>query len=226
MPHKGKIPAEEKVRIIERYLNGNIGFNEALRTAGIWCSTFQRWLSRYKTEGPAGFQPIERNRVYPAELKISAVRDYLDGGKSLTDICEKYGIRAEIQITTWIKVYNRHGEFRTFTGRSRKTMTQKTTKEERRAIAEECIANGSNYGETAAKYNVSYQQVYIWVKKIQEQGLAGLDDHRGHRPPSHEPRTEEEKLEAEIVQLKKANYRLQMENDFLKKLKEVEGRGR
>ena len=106
------------------------------------------------------------------------------------------------------------------------TKARKTTKEERLAIAEECIASGSNYGETAIKYNVSYQQVYTWVKKMQEHGDAGLDDRRGHRSQPQEPQTEEEKLKAEIAQLKKANYRLQMENDYIKKLKEVERRNR
>ena len=106
------------------------------------------------------------------------------------------------------------------------TKARKTTKEERLAIAEECIAKGYNYGETAIKYNVSYQQVYTWVKKMQEHGETGLDDKRGHRPPPHEPLTAEDLLLRENEQLKKANYRLQMEIDFIKKLKEVEGRGR
>ena len=39
-----------------------------------------------------------------------------------------------------------------------------TTVEERIQIAKDCIANGGNYGETALKFNVSYQQVYQWVK--------------------------------------------------------------
>lgn len=226
MPQRGKIPAEEKVRLVERYLKGELGYTEALEITGIANTTFQSWISRYRTEGPRGVQPTERNRIYPAELKASAVRDYQDGTGSLKDICEKYGIRAERQLRAWIKVYNRHGEFKTLTGGSRMTTARKTTKEERLAIAEECIASGNNYGETALKYSVSYQQVYTWVKKMQEHGDAGLDDRRGHRSSPQEPQTEEEKLKAEIAQLKKANYRLQMENDYIKKLKEVEGRNR
>ena len=106
------------------------------------------------------------------------------------------------------------------------TKGRQTTKEERLAIAEECIAKGYNYGETALKYNVSYQQVYTWVKKMRKHGKIGLDDRRGRRPSDYEPQTKEEKLKAEIARLKKVNDRLQMENDFLKKLKEVERRRR
>jgi len=106
------------------------------------------------------------------------------------------------------------------------TKGRETTKEERLAIAEECIANENNYGEIALKYAVSYQQVYTWVKKVKEQGEAGLDDLRGRHLLNREPKTEAERQQQEIEQLKKANYRLQMEIDFLKKLKEVEGRNR
>ena len=52
-----------------------------------------------------------------------------------------------------------------------------TTVEERIQIAKDCIANGGNYGETALKFNVSYQQVYQWVKKFKEKGI-GLQKSR------------------------------------------------
>lgn len=226
MPQKGKIPTEEKIRIVEGYLNEKIGSTEAQDIAGISSTTLRGWISRYKTEGPEGFELADRNRIYSAELKARAVRGYLDGYGSLKDICEKHKIRSERQLRNWIKVYNRHGEFKTLTGGSHMTKGRQTTKEERLAIVEDCIANGFNYGEIALKYEVSYQQVYIWVKKLKEQGETGLDDRRGRGLLDREPKTEEERQRQEIETLKKANYRLQMENDFLKKLKEVERRNR
>jgi transposase len=226
MPQKGKISAEDKVRTVEEYLSGKIGFTEASEKAGIGGTTFRRWIRLYREEGLKGLQPNERNRIYPSKVKEWAVKDYLGGKGSLAEICTKYKIKQDNQLRTWIKVYTRHGEFKTLTGGSHMTKGRETTKEERLAIAEECIANGNNYGEIALKYAVSYQQVYTWVKKIKEQGEAGLDDRRGLRLLDREPKTEEERQRQEIEQLKKANYRLQMEIDFIKKLKEVEGRGR
>lgn len=226
MPRKGKLPAEDKVRIVKEYLSGKIGYTEAQEIAGITSKPLRRWISRFKTEGPEGFLLVEKNRIYPAELKAEAVKDYLDGIGSLKDICEKYRIRSEAQLLNWIKVYNRYGEFKSLIGGSRMSIGRKTTKEERVVIAKECIDSGNNYGETALKYNVSYQQVYTWVKKVQEHGDTRLDDRRGHRPPPREPQTEEERLRQENEQLKKTNYRLQMEIDFIKKLKEVERRNR
>ena len=37
---------------------------------------------------------------------------------------------------------------------------RETTQEERIAIVKECLENGSNFGETAMKHKVSYQQIY------------------------------------------------------------------
>lgn len=50
-------------------------------------------------------------------------------------------------------------------GGSRMKEARPTTVEERIQIAKDCIANGGNYGETALKYNVSYQQVYFRFPK-------------------------------------------------------------
>jgi len=226
MPHKGKIAAEEKVRIVESYLAGEIGYTMAYEQAGAGASTLRRWLSRYKTEGAAGLQPSNHNRGYEKETKISAVLDYLTGKGSMLEICEKYRVRATRQLETWIKVYNCHEDFKTQTGGSRMTTGRDTTREERIQIVKECIASGNDYGGTALRYQVSYQQVYTWTKKYRVMGEAGLEDRRGHRAGTLPSRTPEEELKDRIAQLERKNYDLEMENAVLKKLKELERRRR
>ena len=77
--------------------------------------------------------------------------------------------------------------------------------------------------QTSEQYKITYQQIYSWVKKYQEKGEAGLLDRRGKRRPPSEY-SEEEKAAAKLRQLEAENRRLQMENYFLKKLNELEGR--
>mgnify|MGYP001767750369 CR=1 FL=1 len=226
MPRKGKIAAEEKVRIVESYLAGKIGYTMAYEGAGVDSKTFRMWVSRYKTEGTAGLQPSSRNRKYEKEIKISAVLDYLAGEGSLLGICEKYRIKDARQLRNWIKVYNRHEDFKTHTGGSRMTTGRETTREERIQIVKECIACGNDYGGTSLRYRVSYQQVYTWTKKYREMGEAGLEDRRGHRAGTLPSRTPEEELRDRIAQLERKNYDLEMENAVLKKLKELERRRR
>ena len=99
---------------------------------------------------------------------------------------------------------------------------RKASQEERIQIAKDCLENGSNYGETAQKYNVSYQQVYTWVKKFRTQGEAGLEDRRGKRTAAQIARTQEEELKIRIAQLEHELYMTKMERDLLKKLEEIE----
>lgn len=103
------------------------------------------------------------------------------------------------------------------------TNGRKTIYEERIEIIEYCIEHNHNYNETAEKYKVSYQQVYTWVKKFQENGPEGLVDRRGRTKPKEEM-SELERLRAENRILKAEKKQQQMEIDFLKKLEEIERR--
>ena len=226
MSRGSKYSAEEKLKIVEACLSGKISVSEAGRQAEVDHKTIVQWISRYKAEGPSAFMPSERNRAYPVELKRGAVEEYLAGKGSLQNICEKYKIRSKTQLSNWIKVYNRHEDFKTQSGGSHMTKSRKTSQEERQKIAKECLENGRNYGETAQKYNVSYQQVYTWVKKFSELGEAGLEDRRGQRTVQQSPRTAEEELKARIAQLEHELYITKMERDLLKKVKELERRDR
>ena len=74
------------------------------------------------------------------------------------------------------------------------------------------------------KYKVSYQQVRKWTLRFGEMGEAGLEDRRGKRKRDQTPRTELEKAQIEIEQLKRKLYLAEMERDLLKKLDEIERR--
>ena len=226
MPQKAKVSPEIKKSLVQRYLNGEVSKSEAARLGGVNFETIQDWIRQYETEGEGTFQPRKRNRVYPPELKISAVREYLIGTASLRNICQKYGIRSKSRLLAWIKEYNAHGDFNSVKqsgGGSYMKQGRYTTQEERIAIARECIAEGKNYGKVAQKYQVSYQQVRTWTLRYEELGEVGLEDRRGRRKKDQVPRTELEKAQIEIEQLKHKLYLAEMERDLLKKLRELEG---
>ena len=100
-----------------------------------------------------------------------------------------------------------------------------TSIEEREEIVQYCISQDKNYLETAAKYQVSYAQVYNWVKKYEQQGLSGLEDRRGKRKPE-EALTELELAKRKIKELENQLLMAKIKNDLLKKVKELEGRRR
>ena len=224
MSKRRKIKAEEKIRMAEACVHGRISINAAAEQLGVHQSVVDDWVRLYQTEGLTAFLPREGNRRYDPMVKEMAVKDYLSGRGSLREICKIYKIRNQIQLRTWIKVYNGHKDFKKQTGGSRMTKGRETTQAERIAVAKACIANGKNYGEVAIAYNVSYQQARSWALKYIEGGEAALEDRRGQRKKDQQPRTELEQAQIEIEQLKHKLKMLEMENHLLKKLEEIERR--
>ena len=105
------------------------------------------------------------------------------------------------------------------------TKGRKTTQEERAEIVAFCIEHNKDYRLTIETYNVSYQQVYVWVRKYEEGGVDNLKDKRGRTKPDEEM-SEVEKLKAEMKILEAKNRQLEIENAFIKKLQELKGGGR
>lgn len=222
MDKREKHSPEEKIAAVKSWMNNEIGLKELARQFKTTDGRISEWINQYKENGVSAFIHQKNNNIYSKETKIRAVEDYLDGNGTLIEIAAKYGLRSTTQLRQWIKVYNSGRSFqRKMSGGSRMKEARPTTVEERIQIAKDCIANGGNYGETALKFNVSYQQVYQWVKKFKEKGNAGLEDRRGKRLKDQTPRTREEELEIEIAKLKHELYMTKMERDVLKKLDEI-----
>ena len=223
--HKSKLSAEQKAEIVRLHLEEGESLSFIAKRFGINEMAVQKYTLQCQAQGKETFINNGKNRTYSEELKKQAINAYMNGEGSLRKIAAKYGLRSPTQLANWIKVYNSGRGFRQkMSGGSRMKEARPTTVEERIQIAKDCISNGGNYGETALKYKVSYQQVYQWTKKFKEMGAAGLEDRRGKRKKDQTPRTELEKAQIEIERLKHELYMTQMERDLLKKLDEIERR--
>ena len=228
MSRKSKIDPTEKVKIVERLLADEISVSEAARLTDVDEASIRRWRNLYLADGPTALMAQRNNKVYSQELKLQAVHEYLDGKSSQADIVQKYHLRSSRQLHDWIKVYTTHGEIKSrgSGGGSYMRKARQTTPEERLEIVQDCLANDKNYGAMALKYNCSYQQVRNWVQRYEKMGLSGLEDRRGRRIGSQPARTPEEELRDKIAELERRNLDLQMENDILKKVRELEMKDR
>ena len=228
MSRKSKIDPTEKVKIVERLLADEISVSEAARLTDVDKASIRRWRNLYLADGPTALMAQRNNKVYSQELKLQAVHEYLDGKSSQADIVQKYHLRSSRQLHNWINVYTTHGEIKSrgSGGGSYMRKARQTTPEERLEIVQDCLANDKNYGAMALKYNCSYQQVRNWVLRYEKMGSAGLEDRRGRRAGTQPARTPEEELRDKIAELERRNRDLQMENDLLKKVRELEMKDR
>lgn len=225
MDKKSKIPYKKKIRAVKNYLAGKKSTAQICCDIDIVRQSFYQWVRKYKLHGPKGLKDRSKNAYYSPELKQQAVIDHLSGMGSLFDICSKYDISSHSVLQGWIIKYNGHEAFTSHNAKGDKRMTKgrKTTYEERIEIVAFCIANSDNYHMTSEKFRVSYQQVYTWIKKYKAQGYEALSDNRGKRK-SLEEMSDTEKLAVQFKLLEAQNKHLQIENAFLKKLKEIERR--
>jgi len=183
-------------------------------------------------QGASTFPGVQNNRtLIVSELaydygKGTVLEAVLRGEGSVDAIISKYNISSRSVLQRWIKKYNANMELKDYDPKREVYMAdakRKTTLEERKEIVEYCISHGRDYKNTAALYDVSYSQVYTWVKKYVADGEAGLTDRRGHH------KTDEEVDELELLRRENLRLKRQLEErdmlvELLKKVKEFEGR--
>lgn len=214
-----------KYDVISAYKNGDYSIKELCSKYQISKNTLYYWTEKYEKSGFNGLEDSGKWKQYSKELKEAAVVDYLSGECSQDEIIRRYEITSRSVLQRWIKHYNSYRDLKdTSKGRtSSMTKGRKTTWDERIQIVLDCLGNGKDFQVIAETYQVSYQQVYQWVRKYEDGGDEALKDKRGRKNVEAEL-SPEKKIQLEMKRLERENERLRAENLFLKKLEEIERR--
>jgi transposase-like protein len=225
MGRKGsRYSVDDKLFYIGLVENENWSTYQIEHAYGIKHSTVDLWVKRHADHGIDG---LKRRIIitYSAEFKTKVVQEYLETNISLPKLCEKYDISNPGVIYQWVSLYTSGKSLTTTRRRPTMKSGRTTTKKERVEIAQWTIANELDYSGAIEKFNVSYGQVYAWVKKFKSGGSDALADRRGKSKEDKEHLTEAEKQELEIKRLEaRLNY-VTTENKLLKKIQELERGG-
>lgn len=135
-------------------------------------------MRKYKQFGIKELLTERINIKYSDEIKTKAINDFRNVNGSLRDICIRYKISSHSILRKWIKqsTYDTINSSYSIKGATAMNKGRKTTYEERMEIVSFCIANADDCKLAADKFNVSYQQVYSWIKKYRENGYSALVD--------------------------------------------------
>ena len=221
MSRRERFTPYEKEQACLDYINGNRSSAEKCNCLHISTRTIQDWAAIYKKHGILGLTKKTKNRSYSKEFKMELVKKYISGEASSVDLAHQYDISSGL-LRNWIRMYNANIELKDYNPKQEVYMAKarrKTTIDERKEIVNYCIEHNRNYKETAALYNVSYSQVYSWMKKYDSDGEEGLIDKRGHHKLDDEV-DELERLRRENVRLKRQLEEKDMTVELLKKVKE------
>lgn len=198
---KSSYTPEFRAKIAQEYLNGNCSRKDLSKKYNIPESTIRDWINVYKTHGINAFINTNENKQYTKDFKIQCVEAVLKGESSVLDVVSQYQISSSHMLREWISLYNANRELK--------------------EIVDYCINHNRDYKGTASIYNVSYSQVYSWVKKYDVQGDDGLTDRRGRHKTDKEV-NELERLRRENIRLKRQLQEKDMLNELLKKVQELE----
>ena len=223
---KKKHSPEWMLARIEEYLSGQGSYETIARANEINEWTLRQWVKKYLEYGAEAFVVRTGNAYYSKEFKRRCVEAVIRGEGNVDDIVARNNISSKSVLQSWIKLYNANVELKDYDPKREVYMAEakrKTTPEERKEIVEYCISHGKDYKNTAALFDVSYSQVYTWVRKYATDGDAGLADRRGHHKTDKEV-DELERLRRENLRLKRQLEERDMLVELLKKVKEFEGR--
>ena len=106
MGRKAKFSYEDKLKACEDYINGIASVSQIAEKLKANERVVQRWINKYRMNGPESLMPKLKNSSYTKEFKIKAVEDYLSGGGSQEEICNKYQITDRCVLRRWIAKYN------------------------------------------------------------------------------------------------------------------------
>ena len=93
-----------------RVLAAGAGHRALASKLGIPEATARQWARSYAVGGAqAVLNAGAKHRVYPYELKLSAVLDRLEHGMTVREVMVKHGIPSESSVKTWCRQYREHG---------------------------------------------------------------------------------------------------------------------
>ena len=220
---KSKYSPEFRAMVAQEYIDRSGSLHYLADKYQVGKSTIHKWAALFRVHGINAFVTQPGNKSYTKEFKITCVKEVVSGNGSPLDIASKYNINPTV-LETWIKLYNANRELRDYCPKREVYMAdakRKTTVEERKEIVKYCIEHNRNYKDAASIFDVSYSQVYSWVRKYDANGEDGLVDKRGHHKSDDEV-DELERLRRENIRLKKQLKEKDMLAELLKKVQEFE----
>jgi transposase len=211
---------EWRTMVSQEYIDGQGSSCDLEAKYSVNAKTIRRWAQRYKEQGILAFERGKGNSKYTSSFKMLCVELYISGKMSMDEIVAKYNISNWGVLNNWISSYNANRALKDYDPKREVYMAEarrKTTLGERKAIVEYCINHNHDYKGAAATFDISYSQVYSWVKKYDANGEEALVDKRGCHKTDDEV-GELERLRRENTRLKRQLEEKDMVVELLKKV--------
>ena len=105
-----KYKTEFKIKVVEEYLEGNIGYKGLAKKYSIPDhSTVRNWVNAYESRGYEGLKVSRKSNSYSLDLKLNVVDLYLTGEMSYQSLANEFKIDNPSIISRWVKEFKEEG---------------------------------------------------------------------------------------------------------------------
>ena len=95
---------DEKVGIVQKYLEEGISFARLAKEYDCSHCLISSWVSRYKEEGTDGFWRQRVKQNYSEEFKLMLIGE-VENGQSQAEVTRKYHLCSDSLLSSWIRRY-------------------------------------------------------------------------------------------------------------------------
>jgi len=102
-----KFSAEEKLKAVIRYLNGNESLRDIAKDIGVMHGNLATWVKQYEYNGVAAF--VKQYTNYTEQFKLDVLNYMIEHGMSLDKTAAVFNIAAPSTILVWKKQFETKG---------------------------------------------------------------------------------------------------------------------
>jgi len=116
-----------KLKIVQEYLNGNLGYLLLAQKYGIPSPTpIHHWVRAYKAFGEEGLQRKTKHEEYPVQFKLDVLKFMKQTGASYQDTAIRFNMNEPSLIATWNSKFLKEGVEGLKHAKGRPSMSKKT----------------------------------------------------------------------------------------------------
>ncbi|KHM45765.1 hypothetical protein NZ47_13865, partial [Anaerovibrio lipolyticus] len=99
-----KYSVEFKLKIVQEYLKGDIGYHALAHKYGIPDKKrIQFWVAKYRVMGEKGLQRSRKNETYSFQFKLHAVELYLSTEMSYQELALQLKLKSDGILVNWVR---------------------------------------------------------------------------------------------------------------------------
>lgn len=166
-----------KLKIVQEYLKGNLGYLLLAQKYGIPSPTpIKRWVRAYKISGEKGLQRKTKHEEYPVQFKLDVLNFMKQTGASYQDTAIRFNMNDPSLIATWNSKFLKEGVEGLKHAKGRPSMSKKSKATVKKTMSREEQLEREN---ELLRLEVAYLKK---LKAFRENPDAFLEKHKQQSP--------------------------------------------